>query len=255
MSATSKCLSVMVLTEDSGSDAYDTVLSLVKEMFKQIDPYVQARHIGFTPLADAKARRAMHGNLWKSTNPMDEPNKRLLIRSIINELLKEEGFVLYHIDGDCSWSAVDSSINAQQFRKDMIPPVKAGLASKLGSEAGEKRMARFHLLVPCYSIEAWLFQNTREAKQLCATVGCKSCLPKIVDWENNRASIDEVDQPKQALCLRDKYNAHLASAGYPAKEALDANASFAGTVMRLLECEPLTTALAKTHALPASTAH
>jgi hypothetical protein len=245
----------MVLTEDSGSGAYDTVLALVKEMFKQIDPYLQSQRIGFTPLADAVARRAMHGNLWKSTKPLNEPHKRLLVRSIINELLKEEGFVLYHIDGDCPWSAFGSSVNAQQFREAMLPPVQAGLMSRLGGEASEQRMARFLLLVPCYSIEAWLFQNTREAKRLCATEGCGTCLPQLTDWEENRASLDEVSQPKEALCLRDKYNAQLATSSYPAKEAFAANASFAATIMSLLECEPLTTALAKTHDMSGPASH
>lgn len=251
MSESSKCLSVMVLTEDSGKDAYDTVLALVREMFKQLDPHVRTHLIGFTPLAEPDARRAMHANLWKSTKPLDERNRRLLIRSIITELLKEQGFVLYHIDGDKPWSAHDSSENTQRFRAIMLPPIRAGLLfdlqRKQRAEDVESRVARLLLLVPFYSIEAWLYQNVREAGRLCREQGCGSCLPKLSGWESARAELDEVLQPKEVLCLRDLHNAHLASSGFPAKEVFDANASFTEAVLRLLDCEALTSALARTH--------
>lgn len=248
----------MVLTEDSGAGAYDTVRALAKEMLKLLVPDVQTHRIDFKPLEDANACRAMHANLWKSKNPLDQPNIRLLIRSIITELLKPNGFVLYHLDGDRPWSEHESSENEHEFRARMLPPIEAGLRSHLkqppDSNASSERMKRLRLLVPFYSIEAWLYQNTREARRLCEEEGCKQCPAKIVLWEKNRASLDEVTQPKGELCFQDKHNAHLATSGFPAREVFEAEASFTRAVEGLLECDELTTELERTYAAPDSQA-
>ena len=254
MSTTSKRPSVMVLTEDSSTDAYNTVLALVKEMLKLLVPPVQTHRIDFTPLKDTNARQAMHANLWKSTNPRDRSSIVQLIRSIITELLKDDGFVLYHIDGDRPWSDQASSDNTRQFQARMIPPIEAGVRDFLQKHqrAGEhgERMKRLHLLIPFFSIEAWLYQNTREAQRLCEEQGCRQCAPKLSTWEQDRARLDEVPHPKEALCLRDRHNAHLASTSFPARETFDANASFTRTVESLLACDALTSALTRTYATP-----
>ncbi len=261
MSGRSKLLSVMVLTEDSGAGAYDTVHALAKEMLKLLVTGVQTHRIDFKPLEDESARRAMHANLWKSTNPLDESSIRLLIRSIITELLKDTGFVLYHIDGDRPWSERDSSENVREFRSRMLPPIEAGVRFHLqkqphAAQEPGKRMKRLQLVVPFYSIETWLYQNTREARRLCEQEGCGQCYPqKLAGWEQDRASLDEVTQPKKALCFQDKHNARLASSSFPAQEAYDAEASFHHAVLQLLECDELTAALERTYAPAEPPAH
>ncbi|WP_309892543.1 hypothetical protein [Archangium sp.] len=251
----------MVLTEDSGAGAYDTVHALAKEMLKLLVPGVQTHRIDFKPLEDENARRAMHANLWKSTNPLDQPSIRLLIRSVITELLKDTGFVLYHIDGDRPWSEHESSENVREFRSRMLPPIEAGVRLQLQKQSHDarepgKRMKRLQLIVPYYSIEAWLYQNTRETRYLCEQEGCGQCYPqKLAGWEQNRASLDEVTQPKKALCFQDQHNVRLASSGFPAQETYDAEASFHHAVLQLLECDELTTALEQTYALAEPPAH
>jgi ABC-type lipoprotein export system ATPase subunit len=101
-------------------------------------------------------------------------------------------------------------------------------------------------------LQAWLYQNTREARRLCEEQGCKQCPAKIADWEQNRASLDEVPHPKGALCFQDKHNAHLAASGFPARVVFDAEASFTRSVEGLLECDELTTSLERTYAAPDS---
>jgi len=247
--------SVMVLTEDSGAGAHDTVRALAKEMLKLLVPGVQTHRINFKPLDDENARRAMHANPWKSTHPLDQSNIRLLIRSIITELLKPNGFVFYHIDGDRPWSEHELSENEREFTSRMLPPIEAGVRAYFHRQPHDaatpgERMKRLRLLVPFYSIEAWLYQNTREARRLCEEEGCKQCPVKLADWEKDRASLDEVIRPKGTLCFQDKNNAHLASSGFPAREVYDAGASFARAVDGLLECDELTTALEWTYVPP-----
>ncbi|QRN97235.1 hypothetical protein JRI60_51250 [Archangium violaceum] len=109
--------------------------------------------------------------------------------------------------------------------------------------------------MPFYSIEAWLYQNTREARRLCEETGCKQCHEKLAGWEQNRASLDEVIRPKGELCFQDTHNAHLASSGFPVREAFAAEASFTHAVEGLLECDELTTALERTYATPEPRSH
>jgi len=242
----------MVLTEDSGTGAHATVRALTKEMLKLLVPSVRTHRIDFKPLEDENARRAMHANLWKSTNRLDQSNIRLLIRSIITELLKPNGFVLYHIDGDCPWSEHESSENVREFHSRMHSPIEAGLRDHLQKHSQDSRapsalIKRLRLLVPFYSIEAWLYQNTREASRLCEEEGCGQCPTVLAEWEKHRASLDEEIQPKEKLCFQDKHNAHLASSGFPAREVFDAEVSFCQAVLNLLECNELTTALERTY--------
>jgi hypothetical protein len=242
----------MVLTEDSGASAHDTVHALVKEMLKLLVPEVQTHRVDFKPLEDESARRAMQANKWKSRNRLDERDIRQLIRSIINELLKDESFVLYHIDGDCRWSERESSENIREFKDRMLPHIEAGVRTRLPKlddvRALEEHMRRFRLLVPFFSIEAWLYQNTAEATRLCAAEGCGECQLKLAAWKQDRASLDEVPHPKRELCFQARHNAHLATTSFPAREVFEAQTSFAHAVEHLLECDALTSALQRTYA-------
>jgi hypothetical protein len=245
----------MVLTEDSSKESFDTVRALAREMLKLLVPRVQTDRIGFKPLEDESARRAVQANLWKSTRAEDRPSIILLIRTIINELLKTDGFVLYHIDGDRPWSQRTTSDNVRQFQKLMLAPIREGLREVLSKRnrpevEHAERLTRLRLLVPYYSIEAWLYQNTQEAARICEEEGCKRCRPMLEAWAQARASLDEVVRPKDVLCLRDKYNAHLASSGFPADEVYAAESSFAQVVEELLDCSALTSALEQTYAAP-----
>lgn len=240
----------MVLTEDSGSDAYDTVQGLVREMLKLLVPSVRMNRVDFKPLAEEGARRAMQANNWKSGKPLYEQARRLLIRSIITELLKPQGFVLYHIDGDVPWSRHDTSENVRKFLECMFPPIEAGVRSQRPLEV-EMRMKRLRLLVPFYSIESWLYQHTVEARRLCAEEGCGRCQSRLAEWEADRASLDDVLKPKTTtLCLEGRFNKQLAGAGFPADEVFKANASFARAVEELMDCNDLTAALERTWATP-----
>jgi hypothetical protein len=138
----------------------------------------------------------------------------------------------------------------------MLVPIREGLREALlkqnrSEDERNERLKRLRLLVPFYSIEAWLYQNTREAARRCEEEGCKQCRPKLEEWAQGRASLDEVPRPKEVLCLRDKYNAHLASSGFPADEVYAADASFAHAVEGLLDCSEFTSALERTYALSA----
>lgn len=99
--------SVLVLSEDSGRGAHDTVAALAKKMFLLIEPACQTQRVRFEPPANEGARQALRGNLWKSREPRDQPRRRDLIGYIATKLFEgPTSFVLFHLDGDCPFSAM-----------------------------------------------------------------------------------------------------------------------------------------------------
>lgn len=261
MSREPPLLSVLVLTEDSAKSANDVIVTLVKKMLWLLDPHYRSHLVAFRP-ADEVSRRVMRGNLWKSRSPRDQARIVLLGRAIADRLLQSEvpGFVLFHIDGDVSWPRRVDSDNVQRFEGFIQDYVRPSLDRALRAQRQERReppsdeeiahatevaLRRLLLMVPFYSIEAWLYQNTAETARRCA-VSCEVHLDLIKKWEAIPGELDDLEKPKDQLCLGASHNLALAEQGFPAQRAFDVGKSFSAAVLRLLECEDLTAALART---------
>lgn len=268
MSAKRPLLALHVLTEDSAASAHDTLVALVKKMLLILDQACRTHLVAFEPQRD-RERKAMHGNLWKSKRPLDRPKIILLGRSIAEKLLEQDvpGFVLFHVDGDVPWSRHDESENVAKFSGFVQTYVRQALDHALRlqhKDRGETptdeviatqvdaALQRLLRLTPFYSIEAWTYQNTAEARRLCEQ-SCGRHVDAIKRWEDDPGALDEVYQPKdgqEAICLQDRYNLQLATTGFPAERAFDAGKSFAETVERLLACDDLCSALHQTRQAP-----
>ncbi|WP_437826147.1 hypothetical protein [Sorangium sp. So ce1153] len=78
--------------------------------------------------------------------------------------------------------------------------------------AGNLALSQLLLLVPYYSIEAWLFQNTRAGARFCEEN--PACRGKHVSlfqhWTNDRGALDEVLKPKSEVCFKGQHNRQLA---------------------------------------------
>ena len=87
-------------------------------------------------------------------------------------------------------------------------------------------IARLFVLHPHYSIEAWLYQNDREALRILSETPCSHrCREKVEAWKADRALLDEVEKPKDTTpCLRDRHNLALTQ-GFPLDEVLAAEKS------------------------------
>jgi hypothetical protein len=81
--------SILVLSEDSAHDAHATLVELAKRMLRFIDPKCGIHRIRFEPPDNEQARRALRGNLWKSTNPREQVFRRALIGYIATKLLED----------------------------------------------------------------------------------------------------------------------------------------------------------------------
>ncbi len=259
VSSAATCLSVLVLTEDSGTKAFETLRSIAKELLKQVDEYVQTNKISFEPVRNELALQALHANVWKSTRPKDRQKRVELIRTIATQVMLEDGWVLFHFDGDRAWASRASSENVEKFQTLIGASVRELVAAKFAEHRdgstpqsievrANARIARLKTVVPFYSIEAWLFQNTREAIRLCQERYGGRDVEQFQAWARDRASLDEVLKPKEAVCLGAAHNLDLASSGFPAREVRAAGRSFTAVVEALSQDSELLEALARTYA-------
>ena len=246
------CLSMLVLTEDRAEDSHRTLVALIKRMLLLVDPSCGTHRVRFEP-SNAGAQVAMHGNLWKSTDERNRPKRVILGRAIAEKLMEGgecPGFALFHFDGDRAWSDRASCENVPKFEaftRRYVEPLVSAILKKNGLEhEAAARMSRLRRLTPFYSIEAWLYQNTNEARRLCA-VACGKHVNMIDEWEAKRGALDEISKPKDLLCFKDRCNCELASHGFPHEEVFSAGKSYAETVMGLIECADLCAAIVRTY--------
>ncbi|WP_164008564.1 hypothetical protein [Pyxidicoccus trucidator] len=253
------------MTEDSGDDAFDTFKRVARELLKQVDEYINTHpeRLAFEPLRSTEALQALNGSIWKSRAARDRQKQVTLIGTIATQLMLENGWALFHVDGDRTWADRSSSENVQKFRPLVWEKVRLRILMELEQREKQtanpttpserearanQRMTRLKQVVPFYSMEAWLFQNTREAVRLCAEHYRNTDVERFNAWEQDRTALDEVLEPKKKVCLGAKHNLELASQGFPARAVHDAGKSFAAVVQELSQDEELTEALSRTYA-------
>lgn len=246
------CASILVLTEDSAAEGHAVIEALCKRMLRLIDSSCQTQRIHFEPAND-QARVAMRGNVWKSTSPRDRQRRVDLIRAIATKLCEHGGFVVFHVDGDRVWSERSTAENPAKFGKVIEEAVRTLLIAgdnrrppMLEAEAA-MRLKRLRLLVPYYSIEAWLYQHTDTAISLCRQRYGGHSVERFEEWRKDRGLLDEVAKVKETVCLGARHNAELAGSGYPVDDVYKADKSWAAAVDSLLDCGELCAALRATY--------
>lgn len=241
-------LRILVFTEDSGKYAHATVVALVEKMLRLVDKHYQRGRLSFEPPEEADALVA-RANFWRSTSPEHFRQRVSLVRSIATKVAEETGFVFFHIDGDCPWSQRETSQTRRQFEEHIVDKVRNLLSAKRPDwtpEEIERRTARLCVLVPFYSIEAWVYQNTEHAIALCRKHYRGKDVERFEEWQAYRERIDEVTQVKEAVCIKSKHNLELARNAFPYREACGAGTSLAAAVETLRSCPDLHAALART---------
>ncbi len=241
-------LTVLAWSEDSAKKAHEVVALLAKRMFILVDERCSTNLVRFEPLTPQGAEQ-LKGAVWKSKKGSDRPARVQLLRTVADALVKEDGFVLVHLDGDTAWAHRTTAPLPADVEEHLRGPVRQLLTQLKDSKKPmldvDDCLSRLLLLVPYYSIEAWLFQHTSEARKLC----CGEHHASIVEWERDRAMLDELEKPKEALpCLRSKTDEHptLAGRGFPANEVYAAGKSYAAAVDALKACPALVTAIERT---------
>jgi hypothetical protein len=256
-------LSVLVLTEDSSPSVHDTLVPLARKLLQFVERHTRSNRVHFEP-AEPEARLAVRANLWRSWEAPHRSNERsirILRRTLATKILEPEvpGYVLFHFDGDCSWSEREAPEHAWKFESfssfvQGLRPIVEGYMQKLGLPLDdaevESRLSRICAIVPFYSIESWLYQSAH-LRTLCQN-GCGKHLVLIDRWHTDRALVDEVREPKTLLCVGSRGNQALAASF--THELADAlyllEQSFHATVERLQSCPGLADVLRATWSAP-----
>lgn len=241
-------ISILILTEDTGSDAHGVLCAVVEKLLFAAASPLNRSQIEFER-AEERARLAMGFNLYCSANPKDYGRQLDLAGVIATKLMRAgmEAFVFVHIDGDRPWSGRyrDSEVlcdNHAMFARNVLRRVHLILEKAGRAEQIERIVA----VLPFWSIEAWLYQNSREVNRLCALHAPRHDRDRaqFKAWEDDPSQLDEMVQPKLKVpTFKDKYNLELATT-LSAKKLISVGLSFASTLERLQACRPLTVALA-----------
>lgn len=240
-------LSILVLTEDSGADGFETVEAMVMAILRKIAPTSRLQDVETEPSEDARALRSMRGNYWMGEDRSGDAEfyRRDLIRSIATKLA-EGGFVVFHCDGDQPWKKRKQSEKSKKFDKLMDPGLRRLLHDALrSSKAIDAAMARLLVLIPYYSIESWLYQNTDEATRLCREQYAGKDVEQFEEWAAQRHRLDEVPKPKDSVCLGNKHNHCLATKNFPFNAVYAVGKSLKHAVDQFEHCADLEIALAR----------
>jgi len=241
-------LSILILSEDGASDSHLTIVAIAKKMLRLVDAHcdTQPAKIRFEPLSDKEAGSAVKANLWMSTRATDRQAITSLVKYIATKISEANGFVFFHADGDRVWTQMQTSENHSKFTEIIV-----GRVSKLLKANGRKpedHLFRLKLLMPFYSIESWLYQNTEAAIAIATNRHHGRDVNTFQEWASNRAAIDDVPKIKDSICLGSNHNLVLAKTAFPADVAYSAGTSFAYAVDQLKWCPALINALERTYA-------
>jgi hypothetical protein len=246
-------LHILVLSEDSAGNALPSLRALTRSMLRLVDPRHKAERVDLEP-EDPEAQRAMHANLWKGHRRSAASHQKLvtITRAVARHILDERGIVLFHVDADKAWSdRAAPSENIRRFQEEVTLHVSRAVDDLIArsSSTHDKAavMSRLCLVAPYWCIESWLYQNTAVAKALCHKHYRGLHAERFDRWEQDRAELDEVDKPKDEVCLGSKHNHELASQGFPARAVFDVGKSFCETVERMRAIPALVAALEATH--------
>lgn len=243
-------ISILLLTEDSGEDGYPTIEALARAVLGLLDPAHNRDAVHLAPVEEELVRKVSQASYWKSEAEEHRNDIRQLCARIAAQLVQRSpaGFVLYHLDGDRPWSKRAEAENPVLFRKRIVKKVRAILESKrkLSGQELESTLKRLFLVMPYYSIESWLYQNTQEAIAILNQHHGGSHVSVFKIWQADRTLLDDIDQPKEKSVtpLGAKYNRRLAERAYPAADVFAAGRSFSECVLSLKNSAPLMQSLA-----------
>lgn len=157
-----------------------------------------------------------------------------------------------HFDGDVPWSRRDEHETTNRFadEKQRVKERVRHAAHVLGCEDEaawvEARMNKLILMVPYYSIEAWLFQNFRVLRGLVGAEGTADDCQRLEEWEAAPSVLEEIRKVKEELSFGSRHNLDL-SQSFPAALVDAVGKSFTAFVNSLRGHEALREALAATH--------
>jgi hypothetical protein len=230
-----------VLLSEDGARSWQGLKAILQKLLRRFEDD------GFTPRVEILPAELLGtitlGNRWRSTNPRDQREKRDLWRYVARKISEPGGFVVFHYDGDMPWMARSSAQARAQFERELRLRVRQVLAGHTDGGELDRRLARLIECVPYYSIEAWTYQATERATELCKKYYDGADVGKFEHWQVHRAELDDVKQPKKKTCLKDEHNDDLGK-HVPVWEVEQARCSLSAFISELRLCGDLSDAVA-----------
>lgn len=144
----------------------------------------------------------------------------------------------------------------KSYRKSLYPKVKAFLEQYVQQQNEnavlseedladiEGRMTKWIALVPCYSLESWLYRNFTAVFEIFDKHYPRHTdRQRFTDWQSCPETLDEILQIKEQTVLRDQFNGMLATESFPVERVYQASPSFRDSVERAKACTLLVRAL------------
>lgn len=184
--------------------------AILEKLLRRFEDDGFTRRVEIVP-ADPKLRPILIANRWRSTQPRDEAEKRELWKYLARKVAEPGGFVVFHYDGDESWSRRAESSARAQFDREIRRRVEQVLVAspRVPRDAIAGHLARLIECVPFYSVEAWTYQATERAIALCREKHRGTDVNRFEAWGRDRTALDDLPKPKDEICLRDAHNADL----------------------------------------------
>ena len=216
-----RTLSILVLSEDNGSGGLRTIQNILTRTFYQLAGNGRVPGIHYPPVS-----QALNDVCKPSAWPDARRNRdvRALRQTIGNHLRQKNGFCFFHVDGDTRWSERTESTHLSAFDRHIAQPVCTWLRDNNTPDLN-RTMSKLFLLMPHYSIEAWVYQNIERALEICHQRNFERDASRFRGWREARHAIDEVHQIKDNVSLAARFNADL-SERFPVNNALAAHTSF-----------------------------
>jgi hypothetical protein len=235
----------LILSEDGSPSVVPTIAALARALCAQLVTGIDRQRLTFEPPVDSH-RTAMSGNRWKSREPRDQRIITDLVGLIAGQLASDNGFVIFHFDGDRPYADRAKAENPGTFRNQICkkvlellrsPPVRATAAAAPNTEQANQLLSKLLVFTPYYCIEAWTYYNTAMLRRLCNPND-----QVIIDsW--HAGATEELSKPAEHISVGKDHNRSLAEQQFPTKLAIAAKKSFADTFDQLRENSALLAAL------------
>lgn len=208
----------VIFAEDSGAGADEALQHLVRRLARRIEPDAQTQPERMPVRAAAGRPREMWHAL-KFASPRNEAGRRELVRDLATRL-KTGQFVVLHYDGDEPWPG----------QRPEKPAVESLLRDVLRLLQGSVLPPELLRLVPCYSLEAWLYLNRRAIERLDPGVPQRAeTLLWLEEHRGERGGYDHLSKPKDRCPIGSRWNLELARDSWDAQVASQRSPSWAHT--------------------------
>lgn len=232
----------LVLSEDGSHDAVPSLIALTKKMCQFVVPTLKTHLLHFEP-PESRLRWSLTANKWKSRSAADQFLRTDLLKTIATHMLRPEGFVIFHFDGDTPYRERTASPNLEQFSRQIVEPVSQLLRQKRTDQEAARIAQKLIVYIPHYCVEAWTYYNLPVLEETCrARVGARDD-SILAAWKATPSEIEEVEQPWSMVSAGKDHNRALAERAYPAAVAFDAGKSFSDTVVSLQNNQQLVAVL------------